>query len=209
MSFPENKPDSVLAEVTPISQPLTTTIDVENDQVKWRQICGFIEVTLEFKDGPNTSSNTTVKTIVSQGVNYARLIMTARPFQLPAAYDARDFLSTRTRQDSSFEGHSYYQSEYPSLLVLNMALWVQMVIRIWKIVGAPIWSSLSLYIASGRQEVVLKTVWRSQTGQSEPDVYRHIKSPFPGVAELSVGDDVRIRETNAGITVWQAAFSRF
>ncbi|KAG2335520.1 hypothetical protein BDR05DRAFT_1006731 [Suillus weaverae] len=82
MSFPSNKPDFVLAEVPPTSDPLTPIIDVESDGVKWRQISGFIEVKPEAQEGPNVIKPTTVKQIVSQGANYARLIMAARPFQL-------------------------------------------------------------------------------------------------------------------------------
>ncbi|OJA13989.1 hypothetical protein AZE42_04604, partial [Rhizopogon vesiculosus] len=79
MPFPDSKPHFVLAEVPSTSEPLTPAIDVR--VVKWRQICGFIEVKPKFEEGPNTHSKT-VRTIVSQGANYARFILAARPFQL-------------------------------------------------------------------------------------------------------------------------------
>jgi hypothetical protein len=80
MAFPDSKPDFVLAEVPPTSQSLTYAVDVGN--LKWRQICGFIEIKTSSKDDPNAKNPTTVKTIVSQGANYARLILAARPFQM-------------------------------------------------------------------------------------------------------------------------------
>jgi len=83
MSFPLSKPYFVLAEVPPTSDNLTAAVDADN--VKWKQICGFVEVNNVSKEGPNPSPRsppTSVKTIVSQGANYARLILAARPFQL-------------------------------------------------------------------------------------------------------------------------------
>ncbi|KAG2070715.1 hypothetical protein BDR04DRAFT_594243 [Suillus decipiens] len=82
MPFPLDKPDFVLAEVPPTSDPLTPTIDVGSDCVKWRQISGFIEVKSNVREGPNATKSTPVRHIVSEGANYARLIMAARPFQL-------------------------------------------------------------------------------------------------------------------------------
>jgi len=66
MSFPLSKPDFVLAEVPPTSEYLTAAVDV--DTIKWRQICGFIEVKPVSRDGPNPSPKsppTSVKMIVS------------------------------------------------------------------------------------------------------------------------------------------------
>jgi hypothetical protein len=50
--------------------------------MKPRQIFRFIEVRPNFKDDPKTVNTTVVKEIVSQGANYARLIMAAWPSQL-------------------------------------------------------------------------------------------------------------------------------
>ncbi|KAG2366070.1 hypothetical protein BDR07DRAFT_1480638 [Suillus spraguei] len=99
------------------------------------------------------------------------------------------------------EGHSYYQVEYPSFLVSMDA---DGDTCLWKTEGPPIWSSLSLLgrgtatwraVSVGNKKegvIVLKTLWRSQTRQSESNIYGHIKSPLPGVAEFSLGDDVHI-----------------
>lgn len=78
--------------------------------------------------------------------------------------------------------------------------------RLWKTEGPPTRSSLSLLSRgtatwravwaenkSKKNEVVsLKTLWRSRTRESEFNAYGHIKPPLPGVAELSLGDDVYI-----------------
>ncbi|KAG1728435.1 hypothetical protein EDB19DRAFT_1832744 [Suillus lakei] len=255
MSFPDNKPDFVLAEVPPMLGPLTPALDVGSGGIKWRQICGFIEVKPSAKEGPNGARSTTVRHIVSQGANYARLIMAARPFQLYVLwifiyghkfslgwYDRRGVIISddydivddlkilinvvlqltthmttyqlgHDRSACLLEGHSYYQVEYPSFLVSMGAdgntYW-------WQTQGPPIWSSLSLLghgtatwraVSVGMQKapvVVLKTLWRSQTRQSESNVYGWIKLPLPGVAELSLGDDVCIpvaRETHAPASI--------
>ncbi|KAG2065797.1 hypothetical protein BDR04DRAFT_1107862 [Suillus decipiens] len=255
MSFPDSKPDFVLAEVPPTSGPLTPALDVGNDGIKWRQICGFVEVKPSVKEGPNATRPTTVRQIVSQGANYARLIMAARPFQLyvlcifiyghkfslgwydrrgviiSCDYDIDDDLNIlvnavlqltthmttyqlgHDRSARLLERHSYYQVEYPSFLV---SMGADSDTRLWKTEGPPIWSSLSLLgrgtatwraVSIGNKKegvIVLKTLWRSQTRQSESDIYGHIKSPLPGVAEFSLGDDVRIavaRETHVRVTV--------
>ncbi|KAG2132092.1 hypothetical protein DEU56DRAFT_889432 [Suillus clintonianus] len=258
MSFPHNKPDFVLAEVPPTSSSLTPAIDVGSDGVKWRQISGFIEVKPNVREGPNVTEPTSVKQIVSQGADYARLIMAARPFQLYVLcvfiyghkfslgwydrrgviisddYDILDNLDIfvnvilqltthmttyqlgHDRSARLLEGQSYYQFEYPSFLVSTGAAGDT---RLWKTKGPPVWSSLSLLgrgTATWRATlldnnpnkkevlVILKTLWRSQTLESESDVYRHIKSPLPGVAELSLGDDVCIpvaMETHARVTI--------
>ena len=55
-----------------------------------------------------------------------------------------------------------------------------------------------------KQDIVLKTLWRSQTRYSEANVYNHVQSDCSGVAKLSCGDDVRFavrKETNARVTV--------
>ena len=55
-----------------------------------------------------------------------------------------------------------------------------------------------------KQNVVLKTLWRSPTRYSEASVYNHVQSDCSGVAKLSCGDDVRFavrKETNARVTV--------
>ncbi|KAG2036491.1 hypothetical protein BDR03DRAFT_982941 [Suillus americanus] len=255
MSFPDSKPDFVLAEVPPTPGPLTPALDVGSDGVKWRQICGFIEVKPSVKEGPNVNRPTTVRQIVSQGANYARLIMAARPFQLYVLcifiyghkfslgwydrrgviisddYDIDDNLNVlvnavlqltthmtayqlgHDRSAHLLEGHSYYQVEYPSFLV---SMGADGDTCVWKTEGPPIWSSLSLLgrgtatwraVSVGNKKegvIVLKTLWRSQTRQSESNIYGHIKSPLPGVAEFSLGDDVRIpvaKETHARVTV--------
>ncbi|KAG2336546.1 hypothetical protein BDR05DRAFT_107694 [Suillus weaverae] len=118
------------------------------------------------------------------------------------------------------EGHSYYQFEYPSFLVSMGAAGDP---RLWKTEGPPIWSSLSL-LGRGtatwravsaenkpkkKEVVILKTLWRSQTRESESHVYGHIKSPLPGVAELNLGDDVCIpvaREAHARFTIGTLRF---
>jgi hypothetical protein len=110
------------------------------------------------------------------------------------------------------EGHSYYQDQYPSFMV-GMGGDGNTTPQ-WKTYGAPIWSSLSLLgrsTATWRaislqdgQKVVLKTLWRSQTRQSESAVYRRIKSGSRSIAKLSVGDDVRFaisKETNVLVTI--------
>ncbi|OJA21145.1 hypothetical protein AZE42_10005 [Rhizopogon vesiculosus] len=251
MSFPASKPDFALAEVPPTLEPLTPVVDVRT--VKWRQICGFIEVKPKFEEGPNPKSKA-VRTIVSQGANYARLILAARPFQLYVLcvfiygpkfslgwYDRRGVLISNdydingnldilirvilqltTHMTSSqlghdktaclLEGHSYYQGHYPSFLV-SMGGYGNTAPQ-WKTDGAPIWSSLSLLgrgTATWRavslkdgQKVVLKTLWRSRTRQSETEIYRHIKPGSRGVSKLCVGDDVRFivsKETNVPVTV--------
>ncbi|KAG0693251.1 hypothetical protein DFH29DRAFT_1084317 [Suillus ampliporus] len=253
MSFPDNKPDFVLAEVPPTSEALTPEIDAGSERVKWRQICGFIEVKPTFNKGPNTTSTSTVRPIVSQGVNYARLILAARPFQLYVLcifiygpnfclgwYDRRGVILSRdyhidTNLDilvravlqltthmtpyqlghdktaTILEGHTYYQKNYPSFVV---SMGAGGDTRQWKTVGAPIWSSLSLLgrgTATWRAvsllddtDVVLKTLWRSQTRRSESNVYGLITKALPGVAAISVGDDVRHavgKNENAVVTV--------
>ncbi|KAG1721880.1 hypothetical protein EDB19DRAFT_2029478 [Suillus lakei] len=258
MSFPHNKPDFVLAEVPPTSDPLTPAIDVGSDGVKWRQISGFIEVKSQVRDGPNVIKSTSVKPIVSQAANYARLIMAARPFQLYVLcvfiyghkfslgwYDRRGVIISEDydilndldilvnvilqltthmttyqlghdRSARLLEGHSYYQLEYPSFLVSMGAAGDT---RLWKTKGPPIWSSLSLLgrgtatwravVPSNKPEkdeviVILKTLWRSQTRESESNIYGRIKLPLPGVAEFSLGDDIRIpltKETHACVTI--------
>jgi hypothetical protein len=251
MSFPDDKPDFVLAEVPPTPETLTPAVDVGT--VKWRQICGFIEVKPKRDEGPNPRSPKSVKTIVSQGANYARLVLAARPFQLYVLcifiygskfclgwydrrgvilsddYDISDNLDILikvilqlTTHMTSFqlghdktarlvEGHSYYQDQYPSFQV---GMGGDGNTRQWKTYGPPIWSSLSLLgrgtatwravSLQDKQNIILKTLWRSRTRQSESDVYGRIKPGTPGVAELSVGDDVRFavgRETNVPVTV--------
>lgn len=55
----------------------------------------------------------------------------------------------------------------------------------------------------------LKTLWRSRTRESESNAYGHIKPPLPGVAELSLGDDVYLplgRETHTHVTVGTFCF---
>ncbi|KAG2140711.1 hypothetical protein BD769DRAFT_116374 [Suillus cothurnatus] len=258
MSFPLDKPDFVLAEVPLTSGPLTPAIDLGSDSIKWRQISGFIDVKPDVKEGPNTTKSSSVGEIVSQGANYARLIMAARPFQLYVLcvfiyghkfslgwydrrgviisddYDILDNLDIfvnvilqltthmtiyqlgHDRSARLLEGHSYYQFEYPSFLVSMGAAGDT---RLWKTQGPPIWSSLSLLgrgtatwrAVSAENKpnkkqvvVILKTLWRSQTRESESDIYAHIKSPLPGVAELSLGDDVCIpvaREAHARVTI--------
>ncbi|KAG1719222.1 hypothetical protein EDB19DRAFT_1861120 [Suillus lakei] len=258
MSFPHNKPDFVLAEVPPTSDPLTPAIDVGSDGVKWRQISGFIEVKSQVRDGPNVTKSTSVKPIVLQAANYARLIMAARPFQLYVLcvfiyghkfslgwYDRRGVIISEDydilndldilvnvilqltthmttyqlghdRSARLLEGHSYYQLEYPSFLVSMGATGDTC---LWKTKGPPVWSSLSLLgrgtatwravVPSNKPEkdeviVILKTLWRSQTRQSESNIYGRIKLPLPGVAEFSLGDDVRIplaKETHARVTI--------
>jgi len=254
MPFPLCKPDFVLVEVPPTSGFLTPAIDVGT--VKWRQICGFIEVKTSLREGPNPGprSSTPVRPIVSQCANYARLILAARPFQLYVMcmfvygskfslgwYDRRGVIvsddydidnnldifirvvlqltthmtSYQLGHDKTarlLEGHSYYQDQYPSFTVSlggdgNTT-------PMWKTYGGPIWSSLSLLgrgTATWRaislrddEKVVLKTLWRSQTRQSESAVYSYIKPNSAGVAKLSVGDDVRYavgKEKNAPVTV--------
>lgn len=253
MSFPVNKPDFALMEVPPTSEPLTPSIDPGSNRVKWRQICGFVEVKSTFNKGPNAPSATTVRQIVSQGANYARLILASRPFHLYVLcifiygpnfclgwYDRRGvILSDDYHIDTNLHilinvvlqltthmtpcqlghdktatllnGHTYYQEQYPSFLVSMSSVTDT---RRWKTVGPPIWSSLSLLgrgTATWRaislqhnDAVVLKTLWRSQTRRSESDVYRSITSAMPGVATLSIGDDVRHsvgRDANAIVTV--------
>ncbi|KAG1719046.1 hypothetical protein EDB19DRAFT_755780 [Suillus lakei] len=256
MSFPDNKPDFVLAEVPPTSGPLTLALDAGSDGVKWRQICGFIEVKPSVNEGPNLGARSTaVRHIVSQGADSARLIMAARPFQLYVLcifiyghkfslgwydrrgviisddYDIVDNLGVlvnvvlqltthmtayqlgHDRSARLLEGHSYYQVEYPSFLV---SMGADGDTYRWQTQGPPIWSSLSLLgrgtatwraVSVGMKKapvVVLKTLWRSQTQRSESNVYWRIKSPLPGVAELSLGDDVRIpvaMETHAPVSV--------
>ncbi|KAG1830949.1 hypothetical protein DFJ58DRAFT_736804 [Suillus subalutaceus] len=253
MAFPINKPDFALVEVPPTSEPLTPSIDPGSNRVKWREICGFVEVKNTFNKGPNAPSATTVRQIVSQGANYARLILASRPFHLYVLcifiygpnfclgwYDRRGVIlsddyhidtdlgilinvvlqltthmtSCQLGHDKTatlLNGHTYYQKHYPSFLV-SMSTATDT--RRWKTMGAPIWSSMSLLgrgTATWRAEslqdgetVVLKTLWRSQTRQSESDVYRLITSDLPGVATLSLGDDVRHsigRDANAVVTV--------
>ncbi|KAG1720084.1 hypothetical protein EDB19DRAFT_1836220 [Suillus lakei] len=255
MSFPDNKPDFMLAEVPPMSGPLTPALDAGSGGIKWRQICGFIEVKPSIKEGPNGARSATVRPIVSQGADYARLIMAARPFQLYVLcifiyghkfslgwYDRRGVIISddydivddlkilinvvlqltthmttyqlgHDRSACLLEGHSYYQAEYPSFLV---SMGADGDTYRWQTQGPPIWSSLSLLgcgtatwraVSVGMKKapvVVLKTLWRSQTRRSESNVYGQIKSPLPGVAELSLGDDVRIpvaRETHAPISI--------
>ncbi|KAG2370254.1 hypothetical protein BDR07DRAFT_1386872 [Suillus spraguei] len=96
--------------------------------------------------------------------------------------------------------------------------------RLWRTEGPPIWSSLSLLgrgtatwraVSVGNRStnkevvVILKTLWRSQTRESESNVYGHIKTPLPGVAELSLGDDVCIpigREAHTCVTIGTLRF---
>jgi len=109
------------------------------------------------------------------------------------------------------EGHSYYQDQYPSFVV---SMGGDRPTRQWQTYGTPIWSSLSLLgrgTATWRavslqdeQNVILKTLWRSQTRQSESDVYGCIKPGTPGVAQFSVGHDVLVPisgEINVPVTV--------
>ncbi|KAG1747621.1 hypothetical protein EDB19DRAFT_1825990 [Suillus lakei] len=241
MSFPHIKPDFVLTEVPPTSDPLTPAIDVGSDGVKWRQISGFIEVKSQVQDGPNMTKSTSVKPIVSQAANYARLIMAARPFQLYVLcvfiyghkfslgwYDRRgviisedydilndlDILANvilqltthmttyqlgHDRSARLLEGHSYYQLEYPSFLVsMGAAGDTRRGTATWRAV-----------VPSNKPEkdeviVILKTLRRSQTRESESNIYGRIKLPLPGVAEFSLGNDVRIplaKETHARVTI--------
>jgi hypothetical protein len=250
MSFPTNTPDFILAEVPQTSESLTPAVDAGN--VKWRQICGFIEVKPKVDEGPNPKSPKikSIAMIVSQGANYARLILAARPFQLYVHcafiygdkfslgwYDRRGVIisddydinanldvlirvvlqltthmtSYQLGHDKTarlLEGHSYYQDQYPSFVV---SMGGDRPTRQWQTYGAPIWSSLSLlgrgtatWRAVSLQDEQNVILWRSQTRQSESDVYGRIKPGTPGVARLSVGDDVRVpisREINVPVTV--------
>ncbi|OAX34308.1 hypothetical protein K503DRAFT_869005 [Rhizopogon vinicolor AM-OR11-026] len=238
MSFPVSKPDFALAEVPQTLEPLTPVVDVRT--IKWRQICGFIEVKPKFEEGPNLKSKA-VRTIVSQGANYARLILAARPFQLYVLcvfiygpkfslgwYDRRgviisdDYdinghldilirvvLQLTTHMTSSQLGH-----DKTACLLEGHSQHGRIRKPQWNTDGAPIWSSLSLLgrgTATWRavslkdgQKVVLKTLWRSRTRQSETEIYHHIKPGSRGVSKLCVGDDVRFivsKETNVPVTV--------
>ncbi|KAG1837233.1 hypothetical protein DFJ58DRAFT_749558 [Suillus subalutaceus] len=241
MSFPDKKPVFVLAEVPPASGPLTPVID---DEVKWRQICSFIEVRPDFKDSPNTTNTAVVKQIVSQGADYARLIMVSRPFQLYVLcvfiyghkfclgwYDRRgvilsddydiddnldilvnvvlqlnthmtDYQLGHDRSACLLEGHSYYQVEYPSFLV---SMGTDGETLLWKTMGPPIWSSLSLLgrgtatwraISVGNKKEVVVLENYMEVANSEKRIQR--------VAELSLGDNVRIpviKEMHTHVTV--------
>ncbi|KAG1884797.1 hypothetical protein F4604DRAFT_1574443, partial [Suillus subluteus] len=123
-----------------------------------------------------------------------------------------DYQLGHDRSACLLEGHSYYQVEYPSFLV---SMGTDGETLLWKTMGPPIWSSLSLLgrgtatwraisVGNKKEVVVLKIIWRSQTRKSESSVYRHIKSPLSCVAELSLGDNVRIpviKEMHTHVTV--------
>ncbi|KAI0935651.1 hypothetical protein AcV5_004012 [Taiwanofungus camphoratus] len=80
----QGKPDFVLADVPPPEISETSLTAVFNpDHVLWRQVSGFIEVKQSYKDSPFPQDRTkTVKQVVAQAADYARLILCARPFQL-------------------------------------------------------------------------------------------------------------------------------
>ncbi|KAG2127311.1 uncharacterized protein EDB93DRAFT_1109321 [Suillus bovinus] len=67
-------------------------------------------------------------------------------------------------------------------------------IRIWSLLsrGTATWRAV-LAENKPKKEVILKTLWRSQTQECEFNVNGHIKSHFPGVAELR-------RKTHACVT---------
>lgn len=92
------------------------------------------------------------------------------------------------------EGHSYYQLEYPSFLVGASAAGDT---RLWMIEDPLICqSSLSLL---GRGRAVL----------AENKSKKNKAPPLPGVAELSLGDDVYLplgRETHTHVTVGTFCF---
>lgn len=76
--------------------------------------------------------------------------------------------------------------------------------------GAATWRAVWVEDKSKKNEVVsLTTLWRSRTRESESNAYGHIKPPLPGVAELSLGDDVYIplgRETHTRVRVGTLRF---
>ncbi|KAG2136358.1 uncharacterized protein EDB93DRAFT_1339467 [Suillus bovinus] len=213
MSFPNDKPDFVLTEVPPTSGPLTPAIDVGRDGVKWRQISGFVEVKPHVREGPNATKSTSLYVLCMfiygdkfslgwydrRGViisdDYDILqnldILVSVILQLTTHMTAYDIGHDRSAR--LLEGHSYYQFGYPSFLVSTGAAGDTC---LWKTEGPPIWYSLSLL---GRGTAT----WRAVLAENKPGKKR-IKSPLPGVAEFSLGDDVCIplgRETNARVTV--------
>ncbi|KAG2342992.1 hypothetical protein BDR05DRAFT_963352 [Suillus weaverae] len=76
MSFPDNKPIFVPAQVPPMSEHRLLMMKSSENRFS------FIEVRPDSKDGPNTTNTAVVKQIVLQGAEYAKFIMAVRPFQL-------------------------------------------------------------------------------------------------------------------------------
>ncbi|KAG2136328.1 uncharacterized protein EDB93DRAFT_1303348 [Suillus bovinus] len=197
----------VLTEVPPTSGPLTPAIDVGRDSVKWRQISAFVEVKPHVREGPTRPSD---DYDILQNLDILVSVILQLTTHMTAYHIGHD------RSARLLEGHPYYQFRYPSFLVSMGAAGDT---RLWKTEGPPIWSSLSLLgrgtatwravLAENKPRkkevvVILKTLWRSQTRESESNIYSRIKSPLPGVAEFSLGADVCIplgMETNARVTI--------
>ncbi|KAI0648845.1 hypothetical protein C8Q79DRAFT_478725 [Trametes meyenii] len=87
--FPESpqirgKPDFVLAEVPPPQHGKIPDMPHAGG-IRWRQCCAFFEVKSSREQSPHPAIvkvHTDIKKTLSQGTDYARLILNARPFQL-------------------------------------------------------------------------------------------------------------------------------
>ncbi|ETW80096.1 hypothetical protein HETIRDRAFT_419686 [Heterobasidion irregulare TC 32-1] len=245
LGFPKINPDFVVIGS-----------EVGNRKGLWRDISAFVEIKPTKAQGPRTekTKDTTIKPIVTQAADYARLFVSARPFmlfsvgllifgsgfcvaifdrdgitfspQLDMWEDTKDFIrvihalscqltdaelgqdptvyeldrSTAKRligaQDSSF---------YPSYIIKPIAEDTQQ--RFWCTIGSPLWSSLSLlgrgsivwkvreYDTMSEQftgfAMILKTMWRSSTRDSEASIYETVVGIHPGVARYLIGGDVR------------------
>ncbi|RDX49492.1 hypothetical protein OH76DRAFT_1556421 [Lentinus brumalis] len=82
-SFPTS-PDFPIVEVPPprSSGSVTDVYDVAARPPRWRQCPAFLEVKSSPADSPIPSRNSSVQDTLAQGADYARAILSSRPFQL-------------------------------------------------------------------------------------------------------------------------------
>ncbi|KAH9943569.1 hypothetical protein B0H21DRAFT_492197 [Amylocystis lapponica] len=80
-NFPKVSPDFTLLEITD-KTPRQVGFQSERGPHLWRHRSAFIEIKPTNMQGPVPSNNSTVKPIVAQAADYARIHLSARPFQL-------------------------------------------------------------------------------------------------------------------------------
>ncbi|KAL6299498.1 hypothetical protein BKA93DRAFT_806666 [Sparassis latifolia] len=84
-ALPTQKPDFILAEVPPpSSRDVDLTDELDPHDILWRQAASFIEVKPHSMDTPIPSKPDAnyIKALLAQGADYARITLSARPFQL-------------------------------------------------------------------------------------------------------------------------------
>lgn len=216
----------------------------------WRDREAFCEVKCSKEDSPDSTKKRNNKNVLVQAAHYARLHMSASPFQLfsvglliygdrfsVAFFDRGgvqvspesniwDDLTAfiRVVRSLTFHMSAIELGQDPTVTMLSpeeqtlvrKGILNDVLVdpfptyrvtaggssnREWYTLGAPIWSSVSLF---GRgtaiwkvfdpttgKTLILKNYWRARERRPESEVYRSIKGDHPAVAKFEEGGDVR------------------